>query len=220
MRMILLGPPGAGKGTQAVMLSERLRFLHFSTGDLLRDNVKKATDVGKKARSFMEKGELVPDDIVIEIMLEAIAAGDKDRSFILDGFPRTIYQARKLDAELGRIGLPIDLVIYFKTGPDTVVFRLTGRRLCRDCGANYHVVNMPPRKEGVCDKCGGELYRRKDDNEETIKKRLEVFEAQTKELIDYYAEKGILREVSGDLEAGRVYEELLGFLDDRDKIRA
>lgn len=220
MRMILLGPPGAGKGTQAVMLSERLGFLHFSTGDLLRENVKNATDTGKKAQSFMEKGELVPDDIVIEMMLESIAKGDRNKSFILDGFPRTIYQARKLDVELERIGVPVELVIYFKTSLDTVIFRLTGRRLCRDCGANYHVVNMPPKKQGVCDKCKGELYRRKDDNEETIKKRLEVFDDQTKELIDYYAEKGILKEISGDLEAGKVYEKLFGILDDRDKIRA
>lgn len=210
--MVLLGPPGAGKGTQAVILSERLGFLHLSTGDILRENVKQATPIGKKASSYMEKGELVPDDMVIEMMLDEINSGDRNKGFILDGFPRTIYQAKKLDAQLDKLNLPIDCVIYFKTSIDTVIFRLTGRRLCRNCGANYHVVNMPPKKPGICDKCGGELYQRKDDNEETIKKRLEVFNNQTKELIDYYKDKGKLKEISGDLDAGKVYEEILHIL--------
>lgn len=219
MRIVLLGPPGAGKGTQAVMLAERLRYLHLSTGDILRENVKKATDIGKKARAFMEKGDLVPDDIVIEMMLDTIKAGAKGKDFILDGFPRTIYQAKKIDSELDKLGLPIEMVVYFETSLKTVVFRLTGRRLCKNCGANYHVVNMPPKKQGVCDKCGGELYLRKDDNEDTIKKRLEVFNSQTKELIDYYRDKGILKEISGDLDAETVYKKLFGILNDRDKVR-
>ena len=215
MRMVLLGPPGAGKGTQAVMLSERLGFLHISTGDILRENVKNGTPVGKQAKSFMEKGELVPDDVVIEMMLEKIKSSDKDKGFMLDGFPRTIYQAKKLDSALDKLELPLDLVFYFKTSVDTVIFRLTGRRLCKNCGGNYHVVNMPPKKEGICDKCQGELYLRKDDNEETIKKRLEVYNTQTKELIDYYGDKGILKELSGDLDAQEVYKELFGILNDR-----
>ncbi len=219
MRIVLLGPPGAGKGTQAVMLAERLRYLHLSTGDILRENVKKATDIGKKARAFMEKGVLVPDDIVIEMMLDTIKAGAKGKDFILDGFPRTIYQAKKIDSELDKLGLPIEMVVYFETSLKTVVFRLTGRRLCKNCGANYHVVNMPPKKQGVCDKCGAELYLRKDDNEDTIKKRLEVFNSQTKELIDYYRDKGILKEISGDLDAETVYKKLFGILNDRDKVR-
>ncbi|MBU1853543.1 MAG: adenylate kinase [Candidatus Omnitrophica bacterium] len=212
MRMVLLGPPGAGKGTQANMLSDREQFEHLSTGDILRENVKEVTFIGKKAQSFMEKGELVPDGMVIEMMLEKINSGDKGRGFILDGFPRTLYQAKKLDIELDRLNLPIDLVIYFRTSIDTVIFRLTGRRLCKDCGANYHIVNMPPREKGLCDKCGGELYLRKDDNKETIEKRLEVYNTQTKELIDYYGAKGILKEVSGDLEADKVYEKLKDIL--------
>lgn len=220
MRLVLLGPPGAGKGTQAVMLSERLHFLHLSTGDILRENVKQGTVIGKKAKAFMEKGELVPDDIVIEMMLEKIKTSDKDKGFILDGFPRTIYQTKKLDAELEKLGLPIGLVVYFKTSIDVVIFRLTGRRLCKNCGANYHIVNMPPKKQGICDKCGSELYQRKDDNEETIKKRLDVFDTQTRELINYYKEKGILKEISGDLDAEKVYELLFGMLNDRNKIRA
>jgi len=219
MRIVLLGPPGAGKGTQAVMLAERLKYLHLSTGDILRENVKKGTDIGKKARAFMEKGDLVPDDIVIEMMLDTIKASAKGKDFILDGFPRTIYQAKKIGSELDNLGMPIEMVVYFETSLKTVVFRLTGRRLCKNCGANYHVVNMPPKKQGVCDKCSGELYLRKDDNEDTIKKRLEVFNSQTKELIDYYRDKGILEEVSGDLDAETVYKKLFGILNDRDKVR-
>ena len=215
MRMVLLGPPGAGKGTQAVMLAEKKGFLHLSTGDILRENVKRGTDIGKKAKAFMEKGELVPDDIVIEMMLDTIKNAKAKKDFILDGFPRTVYQAKKLDAELHKLKLAIDMVVYFKTSVETVILRLTGRRLCSKCGANYHIVNMPPKKQGVCDKCGSELYQRKDDNEETIKKRLEVYNSQTKELIDYYKAQGILEEVSGNLEAGVVYSELTEILNTR-----
>ena len=224
MRMVLLGPPGAGKGTQAVMLAEKKGFLHLSTGDILRENVKNNTDIGKKAKEFMEKGELVPDDIVIEMMLDTIKNARGQEDFILDGFPRTVYQAKNLDTELNKLKLPIDMVVYFKAGIKTVILRLTGRRLCSKCGANYHIVNMPPKKQGVCDKCGSELYQRKDDSEETIKKRLEVYDSQTKELIDYYKAQGMLKEVSGDLDAPKVYEELSEILntceaDDRDKVR-
>lgn len=223
MRIVLLGPPGAGKGTQAVMLSERLGYLHLSTGDILRENVKAKTAIGEKAKSFMEKGELVPDDMVIEMMLGKIKSSDRNKGFILDGFPRTIYQAKKIDAELNKLDLPISFVVYFETSLKTAVFRLTGRRLCKECGANYHVINMPPKKENVCDKCGGELYQRKDDNEATIQKRLEVFNNQTRELIDYYGEKGLLKKVSGDSDADAVYKELfeiVGRKHDRNKIRA
>lgn len=222
MRFVLLGPPGAGKGTQAVMLAERLHFLHLSTGDILRENVKNGTDIGKKAKSFMEKGELVPDDIVIEMMLDKIKSTKEtqgDKGFILDGFPRTMYQAKRLDDELLKLNLPIDLVIYFKTSKDTVIFRLTGRRLCKECGANYHIINMPPKKEGVCDKCGSGLYQRKDDKEEAIQTRLEVYNNITKELIDYYKKNKLLKELSGDLNAGEVYELISGILNDRNKIR-
>ena len=219
MRIVLLGPPGAGKGTQAVMLWEKKGFLHLSTGDILRENVKNNTDIGKKAKAFMEKGELVPDDMVIEMMLDTIRGAQNKKDFILDGFPRTAYQAKKLDNELGRLKLAIDMVVYFKTSINTVILRLTGRRLCSKCGANYHAVNMPPKKQGVCDKCGAELYQRKDDSEETIKKRLEVYNNQTEELIDYYKSQGLLKEVSGDMEAGKVYSELSEILtDDRYKV--
>ena len=220
MRIVLLGPPGAGKGTQAVMLNERMGFLHLSTGDILRENVKKGTSIGNKAKAFMEKGALVPDDLVIEMMLDTIKGAGNVKDFILDGFPRTIYQAKKIDKELEKLNIPIHLVVYFRTSIDTVIFRLTGRRLCSKCGANYHIVNMPPKKQGICDKCGSELYQRKDDNEETIKNRLDVYNNQTKELIDYYKAKGILREISGDLEAKEVYKELSGILsNDRYKVK-
>jgi len=223
MRIVLLGPPGAGKGTQAVILAEKKGFLHLSTGDILRENVKKGTEIGKKAKAFMEKGELVPDDIVIEMMLDTIKNAREQENFILDGFPRTAYQAKKLDSELDKLKLPIEMVVYFKTSIKVVTSRLAGRRLCSKCGANYHIVNMPPKKQGVCDKCGAELYQRKDDSVETIKKRLEVYDGQTKELIDYYKAKGILKEVSGDLEAQKVYSELSEILntceaDDRHKV--
>ncbi|MBC8473637.1 MAG: adenylate kinase [Candidatus Omnitrophica bacterium] len=215
MRLVLIGPPGAGKGTQAVMLFERLGILHLSTGDILRDNVKKGTSIGKKANSFMEKGELVPDDIVIEMMLDKIRASNTDKGFILDGFPRTVYQAKKMDVALKALKLSVELVVYFETTLKTIILRLTGRRLCRECGANYHIVNMPTKKLGVCDKCGGGLYQRKDDNEETIKTRLDVFNNQTKELIDYYRDKGILKEMSGDLDKDEAYEELSGIVRER-----
>lgn len=212
MRMVFLGPPGAGKGTQAVMLGEKKGFSHLSTGDILRKNVKDNTDIGKKAKAFMEKGELVPDDIVIEMMLDTIKRVQNKKDLILDGFPRTAYQAEKLDTELSRLKLPIDMVVYFKTSINTVVSRLAGRRLCSKCGANYHIVNMPPKQQGICDKCGAELYQRKDDTEETVKKRLEVYDSQTKELIDYYNSQGVLKEVSGDLEADKVYKQLMKIL--------
>lgn len=219
MRIVLLGPPGAGKGTQAVMLQEKNGFLHLSTGDILRENVKNNTSVGEKAKAYMEKGELVPDDMVIEMMLDTIKKAQNKKDFILDGFPRTAYQAKKLDNELGKLKLPIEMVAYFKTSINTVISRLTGRRLCSKCGANYHTINMPPKKQGVCDKCGAELYQRKDDSEETIKKRLEVYNNQTEELIDYYKAQGILREVSGDLEADEVYSGLSEILaNDRHKV--
>lgn len=224
MRIVLLGPPGAGKGTQAVMLADKKEFLHLSTGDILRENVKNGTLIGKKAKAFMDKGELVPDDIVIEMMLDTIKNARSQEDFILDGFPRTVYQANNLDRELNKLKLSIDMVVYFKTSIKTVILRLTGRRLCSKCGASYHITNMPPKKQGVCDKCGSELYQRKDDSEETIKKRLEVYDIKTKELIDYYKVQGILKEVSGDMEAPKVYSELSEILnaceaDDRNKVR-
>lgn len=208
MQLIFLGPPGAGKGTQAEVLSKDLGILHISTGDMLRAAVKANSPVGLRAKAFMDKGELVPDEVVIELVLERISKEDAKKGFILDGFPRTKVQATKLDAALSKIK-PIDLVIYFETSEATVISRLSGRRLCKNCGANYHAINIPPKKENICDKCSSELYQRTDDLPETVKNRLVVYNRQTKDLIDYYKEKKNLRTVSGDLDVSKVRKILL-----------
>ena len=200
MRLVFLGPPGAGKGTQAQVLSQRLKVQHVSTGDILRRAVKDGDPVGLKAKGYMDRGELVPDDIVIRIAAARLAQPDMSAGFILDGFPRTRAQAEGLDRTLSDLRININLVIYFKTSEDIIIQRLSGRRACSVCGTNYHAVNIPPRKPGVCDKCGGNLYLRDDDKEETVRKLLKVYETQTADLIRYYQDKGILREIDGNLE--------------------
>lgn len=217
MRLILLGPPGAGKGTQANMLSERFSITHISSGDILRHNVNKGTKVGLVAQDFMKKGELVPDEVVIEMILESIKAIKKKSGFILDGFPRTLNQAKQLDYALKDIAQPIDIVVYLKTSLSVILKRLTGRRICKVCGTNYHIINMPPRKEGFCDRCGGALYQREDDKEETISKRLEVYKKEAEGLIEYYNEKRVLRNVSGDLDAPKTFMLLVGILNESSK---
>lgn len=211
MRLVLLGPPGAGKGTQAEALSKEYKLPHISTGDLLRAAVKNGTDVGMRAAAFMERGELVPDEIVIELVLERLRKPDAKRGFILDGFPRNEAQAVKLDEALDRLGAPIDFAINFDTSERTIISRLTGRRVCKNCGRNYHIVNIPPKREGVCDICGGELYAREDDKEETIKKRLVVYQRESRPLVEYYAARCKLKSVSGDSGIESVGFELAGF---------
>lgn len=209
MRLILLGPPGAGKGTQSVVLSREFKIPHISTGDILREAVKEALPLGLKAKSYMDKGELVPDEVVTGIVVERLKRPDTKSGFILDGFPRTLKQAGDLDAALsGSASKGVDMVIYFDTSEPVAIERLTGRRVCSGCGFNYHVKNIPPKKEGQCDKCGGRLFQRPDDSEETVKKRLAVYEAQTKPLIEYYAKKGILKKVSGDLDVEELFKHL------------
>lgn len=208
MRLVLLGPPGAGKGTQAEVLSKEYKIPHISTGDMLRDAVKKQTPVGLKANAYMVKGELVPDEIVIEIVSNRLAKPDARGGFILDGFPRTKRQAESLDKAIERTGMPIDVSVYFDTSDAVIIKRLSGRRICKSCGANFHVTNIPPKKEGVCDLCGWALIQREDDKEATVKNRLEVYKKETSELIDYYKNKNILRTVSGDLDV----KELFGVL--------
>lgn len=205
MRLVLLGPPGAGKGTQAKVLSQTYAIPHISTGDILREAVKNNAPVGKKAKAYMDKGELVPDDVVNQIVVERIGEDDAARGFILDGFPRTRVQAQRLDESLGELGIALDLVLYFETSNRVAIARLSGRRVCRKCGANFHITNIPPKVNGVCDHCGGELYQRPDDSEETVKNRLVVYEQQTKELVEYYRGKGLLRTVSGDLDVQEVF---------------
>ncbi len=210
MKLIFIGPPGAGKGTQAALVSKEFNIVHISTGDLLRAALKDKTPIALKAEAYIKKGELVPDGIVSQITEERLKQKDCKNGFILDGYPRTITQAESLDKYLVSLRLDIDAVIYFKTSTDTIIKRLTGRRICRNCGANYHIINIPPKKAGICDLCGGELYQREDDQENTILNRLQVYNRQTASLIDYYRNKNILKEVSGDLEAEKIFAMLSG----------
>lgn len=198
MKIVLLGPPGAGKGTQSVVLSKKYGIPHISTGDILRESVKSGQPLGLKAKTCMDKGELVPDEVVTGIVAERLKQPDAKTGFILDGYPRTLKQAIDLDAALTKIGSSIDMVVYFETSERVAIERLTGRRVCKTCGFNYHVKNIPPKKEGICDRCGGDLFQRPDDKEETVRNRLKVYEAQTKPLIDHYTKQGILKKVSGD----------------------
>ncbi|NQT45990.1 MAG: adenylate kinase [Candidatus Omnitrophica bacterium] len=206
MRIILLGPPGAGKGTQAEVLSKHYSLAHISTGDILRESVKLGTVVGLKAKSYMEKGELVPDEVVVEIVADALKGDSVKEGFILDGFPRTEVQAAQLEGVLQEAGIGIDAVIYFKTSEEVAVARLSGRRVCSKCRAIYHAKNMPPKIDRICDKCNGKLIQRKDDEEKTVRNRLRVYDKQTAGLIDYYRTKGLLKEVSGDLDVQEVFE--------------
>lgn len=204
MNLILLGPPGAGKGTQAKVLSKDLEIPHISTGDMLRDAVSKETALGSKAKEYMVKGELVPDDLVIDIVRDRLTKSDVRNGFILDGFPRTIEQTKMLDVTLGRISKNLDLILYFKTSLETSISRLSGRRVCEGCGANFHIKNIPPKKDGICDYCGGRLYQRKDDVEETVRRRWSVYMEETTPLIDYYKKTGLMEEVSGDLDVAEL----------------
>ena len=208
-RMVLLGPPGAGKGTHAKILSERYRIPHISTGDLLRDEIERATPLGKRAQSFIDSGKLVPDDVVIDMMGERLQHSDARNGFILDGFPRTVEQAKALDRMLRERRTPLNLVLQFNTSEKVIVDRLSGRRVCTNCGANYHVRNIPPKREGICDVCAKPLVQRKDDDPNTIRKRLKVYEEQTAPLIEFYKQFKLLQIVNGDLEIEPLQKELL-----------
>jgi adenylate kinase len=197
MDLILLGPPGSGKGTQAQKIVERYRIPQISTGDILRAAVKEQTPLGKEAKAYMDQGKLVPDEVVVGIVRERLKAPDCKKGFILDGFPRTVPQAEALEATLRAMNRRIDHVVSIEVNNEELLKRLTGRRTCRGCGAMNHLVFDPPKKEGVCDRCGGELYQRADDKEETITERLKVYEAQTAPLIAYYRDKGSLRTIDG-----------------------
>ncbi len=206
MRLVLLGPPGAGKGTQGAVLSKRYPVPHISTGDLLRDAVKNNTPTGKRAKGYMLKGELVPDGIVNDIVVGRLSGKDASRGFILDGYPRTETQAQMLDGSLKKLRMKLDLVIYFETSEAVAIERLSGRRICAKCGANFHIKNIPPKASGICDVCGGGLAQRPDDSKDTVRNRLEVYEQKTKSLVDYYKARGILRKVSGDLDVDEVFK--------------
>lgn len=207
MHIILLGAPGAGKGTQATKISDRYGLPHISTGDIFRDNIKNETEIGLLAKSFIDKGQLVPDDVTCEIVEERIQRPDCEKGFMLDGFPRTIPQAKKLD-EITNIDLVINIDVAF----DDVMQRLCGRRVCKSCGESYHVSTL--NGATTCSRCGGELYQRKDDNPETVKSRLQVYSAQTAPLIDYYTKKGVLFTVVSKTTAEDTFEKVSEKLDE------
>lgn len=195
MRLVLLGPPGAGKGTQAAAVRERLGIPHISTGEMLRGAIAAGTPLGRKAKQIVDGGNLVPDDVITEMVRERLGAEDTQRGFLLDGYPRNLGQAKSLDVILGGMGRKLDLVLCLKLSDAEVVTRLSGRRTCDGCGAPFHVVGAPPKNEGICDSCGGTLSQRADDREDVIVRRLAVYQAQTAPLVEYYRQRGILAEI-------------------------
>ncbi|ODS33800.1 MAG: adenylate kinase [Candidatus Scalindua rubra] len=221
MRLVFLGPPGVGKGTQAENTSLKENIPHISSGNLLREAVEAKTETGLKAKEYIEKGLLVPDDLVVKIVVGKITSADCKKGFILDGFPRNLSQAKILDKTLNELSEKIDKIFYFTTSEDIIIKRLSGRRTCKSCGANYHEMFMPPAKDGVCDKCGSELYQRKDDNPKTISERLRVYREQTEELIDYYRKNGELIEINCNGKISEIqqniFEELHSMLNDKRK---
>jgi len=198
VRVVFLGPPGAGKGTQARDLAQEWGVPHIATGDMLREAVAAGTPLGQDAKRYMDQGALVPDDVIVGVIAERLGKPDAKRGFLLDGFPRTIPQAEALRALLDSLGQPLDRVIFFDVSEAELLRRLTGRRVCRNCGATYHVVSAPSARPGVCDRCGGELYQRADDSEATVRNRLRVYATQTEPLLAYYRDKRLLSSVRGE----------------------
>jgi len=213
MNIVFLGPPGAGKGTQAKILIERCGIPQISTGDMLREHRAKGTELGKKAQEYMDKGQLVPDEIILGMVKERLSQPDCQKGFILDGFPRTVAQAEALDKLLSEMGKKLDFALALIVPDDLLVERLTGRRTCKNCGMMYHIKYKPPKVEGKCDVCGGELYQRPDDNEETVRNRLKVYHEQTAPLIEYYKNKGILREIDGSKSIEEITQQIISILE-------
>ncbi|MCD4781434.1 MAG: adenylate kinase [Candidatus Omnitrophica bacterium] len=215
MKLVLLGPPGVGKGTLAVALKDQLGLNHISTGDILRAEMKANTPLGLEARKYVDGGELVPDELVTRLIESRISTPEiYSKGYLLDGFPRTQKQAEDLNEILNKLDQSIDRVICLDASIEIIIERLTGRRLCKNCGELYHVKNKPPQKEGVCDKCANSLYQRADDNEETIKTRMEVYTTSTRPIITYYEKQGKLKKVNADTEASVVLETTLSFLNE------
>lgn len=212
MKIIMLGAPGAGKGTQADKICAKYNIPHISTGDIFRANIKNNTELGQKAKSYMDKGELVPDELVVDLVVDRIKADDCANGYVLDGFPRTIPQAEALDAALAAINDKVDYAINVEVPDENIINRMSGRRACVACGATYHVVHIPTKVEGVCDKCGAELILRDDDKPETVKNRLNVYHEQTQPLIDYYTAKNVLHEVDGTKAMEDVFSSIVSIL--------
>lgn len=208
MRLILLGPPGAGKGTQAANIVDKYHVPHISTGDIFRKNIKEGTALGNEAKAYMDRGELVPDSLVIEIVADRLREEDCISGFLLDGFPRTVAQAEALDKVLEAMNCSLDHVVNIQVDPNLLVARAVGRRICRDCGATYHIEFNPSKESGVCDKCSGELYQRSDDNEETVTNRVRVYVEETSPLVNYYTEKAIILNLNGEKAIDEVFQDI------------
>lgn len=209
MNLLIMGPPGAGKGTQAERMVKELNITHISTGDMFRAAIADGTEMGLKAKAYMDKGELVPDEVVIGMVKERLQQDDCKAGFLLDGFPRTVAQAKALDVTLDELSIKLDNVVNIEVPLDKLMARLTGRRVCKGCGASYHVLFNPPAEDAKCNSCGGELYQRSDDNEESVGTRLNAYMEKTQPLIDYYKEKGILKDINGDQDINLVLEDIL-----------
>lgn len=212
MKIIMLGAPGAGKGTQAKMIAAKYGIPHISTGDIFRANIKNGTELGAKAKEYMDKGLLVPDELVVDLVIDRFKEPDCEKGYVLDGFPRTIPQAEALDKALSAIGENIDYAINVEVPDDNIINRMGGRRACVGCGATYHIVYSPTKEEGKCDTCGAELIIRDDDKPETVKNRLSVYHEQTQPLIDYYTSKGIIEEVDGTVDMNDVFDAIVKIL--------
>jgi adenylate kinase len=212
MRIILLGPPGAGKGTQAAGIVEKYNIPHISTGDIFRKNIKEGTELGNKAKSYMDQGLLVPDELTVGLVKDRLLQDDCKNGFLLDGFPRNTFQAESLDKFLDEINASLNKVINIEVDKNILVSRAVGRRICKQCSATYHVEFNPPKVAGICDVCGGELYQRADDNEETVSKRIQVYLDETKPLIEYYSKKGIISTIEGEQSIDKVFEDIIAAL--------
>jgi adenylate kinase len=217
MKIILLGPPGAGKGTQAKKIAKEFDIPHISTGDIFRQNLRENTDLGKLAKEYMDKGLLVPDEVTNKIVEDRLEKDDCQKGFLLDGYPRNVAQAEELDRFLQGKGIHLDCVLNIEVEKEALIERITGRRVCPNCGATYHIKTFPPTVDNVCDKCGAQLIQRSDDKLESVVKRLEVYESQTKPLIEHYTKKGILVNIDGNKSVEEVFEDIKKVLGDRGK---
>ena len=212
MKIIMLGAPGAGKGTQAKMIADKYSVPHISTGDIFRANIKNGTELGMEAKKYMDQGQLVPDELTVKILLDRVAQDDCKNGYVLDGFPRTIPQANVLDEALNKLGEKIDFAVNVDVPDENIIRRMGGRRACVSCGATYHIEHVPPKTEGICDRCNSELILRDDDKPETVKNRLEIYHEQTQPLIEFYEAKGVLKNVDGTVDMNDVFAAIVSIL--------